>query len=87
VAQALDAIAHNEEYRKLINGYMIRHKAIPGITGLAQVNGFRGETEKLEAMEGRVHYDLEYLRHWSVLLDLKILFRTVVMIFRDKNAY
>ena len=81
------AIAHNEEYRKLINGYMIRHKAIPGITGLAQVNGFRGETEKLEAMEGRVHYDLEYLRHWSVLLDLKILFRTVVMIFRDKNAY
>ncbi len=81
------AIAHNEEYRKLINGYMIRHKAIPGITGLAQVNGFRGETEKLEAMEGRVQYDLEYLRQWSVLLDLKILFRTVVMIFRDKNAY
>ena len=81
------AIAHNEEYRKLIAGYMIRHKAIPGITGLAQVNGFRGETEKLEAMEGRVHYDLEYLRHWSVILDLKILFRTVMMLLRDKNAY
>ena len=59
----------------------------PGITGLAQVNGFRGETEKLEAMEGRVHYDLEYLRHWSVMLDLKILLRTVMMLVRDKNAY
>ena len=81
------AIAHNEEYRKLISGYMIRHKAIPGITGLAQVNGFRGETEQLEAMEGRVRYDLEYIRQWSVGLDLKILIRTVLVLFRDKKAY
>jgi len=81
------AVAHNEEYRKLIKGYMVRHKVLPGITGLAQVNGCRGETSKLEEMEARVNYDLDYLRHWSPLLDVKILLLTVVKVFRDDKAY
>jgi Undecaprenyl-phosphate glucose phosphotransferase len=81
------AIAHNELYRKLISGYMIRHKVRPGITGLAQVNGLRGETETLEKMSERVRFDLEYLRHWSPWLDLKIILKTVWVIARDRNAY
>jgi putative colanic acid biosysnthesis UDP-glucose lipid carrier transferase len=82
------AVAHNELYRKLINGYMIRHKVRPGITGLAQVNGLRGETETLEKMSERVRYDLEYLRHWSPWLDIKILFKTIGVVLRDRrNAY
>jgi putative colanic acid biosynthesis UDP-glucose lipid carrier transferase len=81
------AVAHNEEYRKLIKGYMIRHKVPPGITGLAQVNGCRGETAKIEDMQARIDYDLEYLRHWSPLLDLKILFLTAVRLLRDEKAY
>jgi putative colanic acid biosysnthesis UDP-glucose lipid carrier transferase len=81
------AVAHNEEYRKLIKGYMVRHKVLPGITGLAQVNGCRGETSKLEEMEARVNYDLDYLRHWSPLLDIKIILLTVVRVFRDDKAY
>ena len=72
------AVAHNEEYRKLIKGYMIRHKVPPGITGLAQVNGCRGETARVEDMQARVNYDLEYLRQWSPLLDLKILVLTAL---------
>jgi putative colanic acid biosysnthesis UDP-glucose lipid carrier transferase len=81
------AIAHNEEYRKLIKGYMIRHKVPPGITGLAQVNGHRGETARVEDMRARVEYDLEYLRHWSPLLDLKILAVTAKRLLRDEKAY
>jgi putative colanic acid biosynthesis UDP-glucose lipid carrier transferase len=81
------AVAHNEEYRKLIKGYMVRHKVLPGITGLAQVNGCRGETSNLEDMEARVRYDLDYLRHWSTMLDLKILVLTVLKLFRDDKAY
>ncbi len=82
------AVAHNEEYRKLISGYMIRHKVRPGITGLAQVNGQRGETDTLEKMAERVRIDLEYLRHWSPWLDIVILFKTVWMLVRgSKNAY
>jgi putative colanic acid biosynthesis UDP-glucose lipid carrier transferase len=81
------AVAHNEEYRKLIKGYMVRHKVLPGITGLAQVNGCRGETTQLQDMEARVNYDLEYLRHWSPMLDLKILLLTIVKVFRDEKAY
>jgi len=82
------AIAHNELYRKLINGYMIRHKVRPGMTGLAQVNGLRGETETLEKMSERVRYDLEYLRNWSPWLDIKILFWTLGVVLRDqRNAY
>ncbi len=81
------AIAHNEEYRKLIKGYMVRHKVPPGITGLAQVNGCRGETAHVEEMRTRVEYDLEYLRRWSPLLDLKILALTAVRLLRDEKAY
>ena len=81
------AVAHNEEYRKLIKGYMIRHKVLPGITGLAQVNGCRGETAQLEEMQARINYDLDYLRHWSPMLDIKIILLTVVKLFRDDKAY
>jgi len=81
------AVTHNEEYRHLIKGYMVRHKVTPGITGLAQVRGFRGETSNLDAMRGRVECDLEYLRNWSLSLDIKIILKTVAMIFRDKAAY
>jgi putative colanic acid biosynthesis UDP-glucose lipid carrier transferase len=81
------AVAHNEWYRKLIKGYMVRHKVPPGITGLAQINGCRGETALLEQMQARIDYDLEYLRHWSLMLDLKILTRTVLRLVRDaKNT-
>lgn len=81
------AVAHNELYRKLIKGYMVRHKVPPGITGLAQVHGLRGETTSVEQMEARVQYDLEYLRNWSVLLDLKILLKTLSIVARGRNAY
>jgi putative colanic acid biosynthesis UDP-glucose lipid carrier transferase len=81
------AVAHNEEYRKLISGYMVRHKITPGITGLAQVSGCRGETSTLDDMRRRVEYDLEYLRHWCWLLDIKILLRTLVLLVHDKRAY
>jgi putative colanic acid biosynthesis UDP-glucose lipid carrier transferase len=81
------AIAHNEEYRKLISGYMIRHKVLPGITGLAQINGCRGETARLEDMQARVQLDLEYLRHWTPVLDLKILALTALQVVRHEKAY
>jgi putative colanic acid biosynthesis UDP-glucose lipid carrier transferase len=81
------AVAHNEEYRRLIKGYMIRHKVAPGMTGLAQVRGHRGETKTIEEMRARVESDLEYLRRWSLALDLKILVLTVVRVFRDSKAY
>ncbi len=81
------AVAHNEQYRKLIKGYMLRHKVLPGLTGLAQVNGCRGETSELSQMEARVNYDLDYLRHWSPVMDVKILFRTAIQVFRDTKAY
>jgi putative colanic acid biosynthesis UDP-glucose lipid carrier transferase len=82
------AVAHNEMYRKLIRGYMIRHKVRPGITGLAQVMGLRGETDTVEKMKARIEYDLTYLRNWSVLLDLQIVLKTVVVVLgKEKNAY
>ena len=81
------AVAHNELYRKLIRGYMIRHKVRPGITGLAQVNGYRGETETVEKMKARIEYDLAYLRNWSLLLDLQVILKTVVVVLRKQNAY
>jgi putative colanic acid biosysnthesis UDP-glucose lipid carrier transferase len=81
------AVAHNEQYRKLIKGYMIRHKVLPGITGWAQVNGCRGETSRLEEMEARVRYDLDYLRRWSPTLDAKILFLTAFKMLRDDKAH
>jgi putative colanic acid biosysnthesis UDP-glucose lipid carrier transferase len=82
------AVAHNEMYRQLIKGYMLRHKVLPGITGLAQVNGCRGETSELEQMQARVNYDLDYLRLWSPMLDLQILLKTAVQMVRgDRHAY
>ena len=81
------AVSHNEMYRNLIKGYMIRHKVKPGITGWAQVNGFRGETDTLEKMQERVKFDLDYLRNWSLFLDLYIIFKTISVVVRDKNAY
>jgi putative colanic acid biosynthesis UDP-glucose lipid carrier transferase len=81
------AVAHNEMYRKLIKGYMVRHKVLPGITGWAQVNGLRGETRTVDEMEARVRYDLEYLRNWSILLDLRILARTALSVLNDTRAF
>lgn len=81
------AVAHNEEYRRRIKGYMGRHKVMPGITGLAQVSGCRGETATLEDMERRVKYDLDYLRNWSLGLDLKILLKTLRVVLGDDRAY
>jgi putative colanic acid biosynthesis UDP-glucose lipid carrier transferase len=82
------AVAHNETFRKVIKGYMVRHKVKPGITGWAQVNGARGETPRLADMERRVALDLEYLRSWSLRLDLYIIWRTITMVFKgDPQAY
>jgi len=81
------AVAHNEMYRKLINGYMVRHKVKPGITGWAQINGLRGETETLDKMKARIDFDLDYLRNWSPMLDLKIIVNTVGVVLKDQHAY
>ncbi len=81
------AIVHNELYRKLISGYMIRHKVRPGITGWAQVHGLRGETNTVEKMRLRAQYDLDYLRHWSLWLDFKILAKTALIVLRGNNAH
>ena len=81
------ASAHNEHYRKLIRGYMLRHKVKPGITGLAQVEGFRGETETLEKMQKRVEFDHRYIQQWSLWLDLKILVRTFLVVLKQDGAY
>ncbi|MBP6059136.1 MAG: undecaprenyl-phosphate glucose phosphotransferase [Nitrosomonas sp.] len=81
------AVAHNELYRKLIKGYMLRHKAKPGITGWAQVNGWRGETEELDKMKGRIEHDLYYLQNWSIWLDLWIILRTIWTVIRKDNAH
>ena len=81
------AISHNELYRKLIKGYMVRHKVKPGITGWAQVNGFRGETETVDSMQKRIDFDIDYLKKWSLGLDVKIILKTVLLIFKDAKAY
>lgn len=81
------AAAHNEQYRKLIEGYMLRHKVKPGITGLAQVRGWRGETDTLDKMQKRVECDHEYIREWSLWLDISILFRTIFVVLKKENAY
>ena len=81
------AVAHNEEYRRLIPGYMLRHLMKPGITGWAQVNGWRGETDTLFKMQKRVELDMEYIRGWSLGLDMKIIFVTAFKALHDKNAY
>ena len=81
------AVAHNEAYRKVIPGYMIRHKVRPGITGLAQIRGLRGETETVEKMRDRIECDLEYLRDWSLSLDLEIVCKTVGVVLRRNGAW
>jgi putative colanic acid biosynthesis UDP-glucose lipid carrier transferase len=81
------AVAHNEEYRKLIPYYMLRHKVKPGITGWAQINGYRGETDTLDKMSGRVDYDLDYIRNWSIWMDVKIVFLTFFKGFVGSNVH
>ena len=81
------AVTHNDAYRQIIKAYMVRHKVRPGITGWAQVNGLRGETDTVEKMRARVEYDLEYLRNWSLGLDLRIVVGTVRVLFFDRHAY
>lgn len=81
------AVAHNEQYRKIIDGYMLRHKVKPGITGLAQVNGWRGEIDSLDKMQKRIECDLAYMRNWSIWLDIRIIFRTIIKEFAGENAY
>ena len=81
------AVIHNEYYREQIQGYMLRHKVKPGITGLAQINGMRGETETIEKMAARVQFDLDYIRHWSLSMDLKIIFQTIYKEFLFSKAY
>ena len=81
------AVAHNEQYRQLIKAYMVRHKVKPGITGWAQVHGLRGETDTIDKMQQRVEFDLEYLRNWSLRLDLQIIARTAKLVLFDRRAY
>jgi len=81
------ALEHNEHYKELVDKYMLRHKVKPGITGWAQINGYRGETDTLEKMAKRVEYDLDYIENWSLGLDLKIIALTVVRGFVNRNAY
>ncbi len=81
------ATAHNELYRGQIDGYMLRHKVKPGITGLAQVNGCRGQTETLDKMSKRIEFDHQYIRDWSIWLDLRIIWQTLFVVFSKKNAY
>ena len=81
-------LKHNEEYARLIDRYMVRHFVKPGITGWAQVNGFRGETKELTEMAGRVQADIWYIEHWNFWLDIRIMFKTVTnMIHGEEKAY
>lgn len=77
----------NENFRTQIHGYMLRHKVKPGITGLAQVNGYRGETETLDKMEKRIEFDHRYIREWSLWMDFRILFKTFFVVLKRQNAY
>ncbi len=81
------AVSHNEQYRRLIHGYMLRHKVKPGITGWAQVNGWRGETDTVEKMKARVEHDLYYIRNWSLWFDIRIILLTLFRGFTGKQAY
>ena len=81
------AISHNEHYKEIVDQYMLRHKVKPGITGWAQINGWRGETNTIEKMQKRVEFDLYYIENWSLWFDLKIIFLTIFKGFLNKNAY
>ena len=81
-------LAHTEQYARLIDKYMVRHFVKPGITGWAQVTGFRGETPELWQMEGRVKRDIWYIQHWSLWLDLRIIVMTIALLFKNnEQAY
>jgi putative colanic acid biosysnthesis UDP-glucose lipid carrier transferase len=77
----------DEKFAPVIDRYLARHHVKPGITGWAQVNGLRGETDTLDKMEQRVEYDLHYIDHWSPLLDLQILSKTLIVVLNQRNAY
>lgn len=79
-------LKHTEEYSKLVDKYMVRHLIKPGITGWAQINGFRGETKELWQMEGRVERDIWYLEHWTFMLDLYIIYKTVKNAIQGEKA-
>lgn len=81
------AVAHNEQYRQIVDRYMLRHKVKPGITGWAQINGYRGETDTIDKMEKRVQFDLEYIQNWTFSMDIKIVFKTIFKGFTGKSAY
>jgi putative colanic acid biosynthesis UDP-glucose lipid carrier transferase len=81
------AVAHNEEYRRLVRGYMIRHKVPPGLTGLAQIKGYRGPTPRIQDMQARIHFDVQYVHQWSLWLDIKILFLTVPKLIKTDKAF
>lgn len=81
------AVAHNEEFRGKVAGYMLRHKVKPGITGLAQIYGFRGETEADDKMRDRLHYDIAYIQNWSIWQDIAIILKTPWALLRGSNAY
>jgi putative colanic acid biosynthesis UDP-glucose lipid carrier transferase len=81
------AIAHDDFYKDQVEGYMYRYRIKPGITGWAQVNGFRGETDRVEKMEARVKFDLYYIQHWSFWFDMKIVLLTIFKGFLGPNAY
>ena len=80
------AISHNNYYSDKVNAYLARHRIKPGMTGLAQIRGYRGETDSIEKMKMRVECDLEYINQWSLWLDVKILFLTPFALF-SRNAY
>jgi len=81
------AVPHNEYFDGLVNEYASRHRVKPGITGWAQINGWRGETDTLDKMEKRVEFDLHYIKHWSLWFDIKIIFMTIFKGFKNANAY
>jgi lipopolysaccharide/colanic/teichoic acid biosynthesis glycosyltransferase len=81
------AVPHDEQYGPLIDGYLHRHRVRPGITGWAQINGWRGETNTLGKMKARIEHDLWYIENWSLSLDLLIMLRTVLISVYDDNAY
>jgi undecaprenyl-phosphate galactose phosphotransferase/putative colanic acid biosynthesis UDP-glucose lipid carrier transferase len=81
------AVAHNNEYQNIVSNYAFRHHVKPGITGWAQVNGFRGQTQTVGLMAQRVEYDLWYINHWSIWLDLRIVLKTLLLAYRQPTAY
>ena len=81
------ALVHDEQFTKMLEEYANRHQVKPGITGLAQVNGFRGETSTPDRIKSRIESDITYIKSWSLWLDLKIIIRTMVIVFTGRNAY